>query len=65
MTMTRLKYTNVDALSRNPMGQATNDDEFNEKIQDIRIIQADTPKTEKKIFAIETGEDSDWFGFRR
>jgi hypothetical protein len=46
--MARLKYTNVDALSRNPMGQATNDDEFNEKIQDIRIIQADTPKIFKK-----------------
>ncbi len=27
-----LKHTNVDALNRNPMGQAMNDDDFNEKI---------------------------------
>jgi len=27
-----LKHVNVDALSRNPIGQATNDDDFNEEI---------------------------------
>ncbi len=27
-----LKHTNVDALSKNPMGQATNDDDFSEEI---------------------------------
>jgi hypothetical protein len=30
-----LKHTNVDALSRNPVGQATDDDDFSEEIQDI------------------------------
>jgi len=28
----RLKHTNVDALSRNPVGLATYDDDFNEEI---------------------------------
>jgi len=28
----RLKHTNVDALSRNPMGLTTDDNDFNEKI---------------------------------
>ncbi len=28
----RLKHTNVDALSRNPVGQATDDDDFSEEI---------------------------------
>jgi hypothetical protein len=27
-----LKHTNVDALSRNPMGQTTDDDNFSEEI---------------------------------
>ncbi len=35
--MSRLKHTNVDALSRNPVGPTTNDDDFNEEIQDIGL----------------------------
>jgi hypothetical protein len=30
-----LKHMNVDALSRNPVGPATNDNDFSEEIQDI------------------------------
>jgi hypothetical protein len=29
------RHTNVDALSRNPVGLATNDNDFSEEIQDI------------------------------
>ncbi len=36
------------------MGQATDDDDFNEKIRDIGIVQADTQKTKAKIFSIQT-----------
>jgi hypothetical protein len=60
-----LKHTNVDALSKNLVDQATDDDNFNEEIQDIGIVQANTPKIEQKIFSVQTGEDSDWFRFRR
>jgi hypothetical protein len=38
-----LKHTNVDALRKNPLGQATNDDDFSEKIQHIGTMQTDTP----------------------
>jgi hypothetical protein len=30
-----LKHANVDALSRNPVGSATDDDDFGEGIQDV------------------------------
>jgi len=60
-----LKHTNDDALSKNPMGQATNDNDFNEEIQDIEIVQANTTKIEENIFYVQTGGDSYWFGFKR
>ncbi len=61
----KLKHTNVDFLSRNPVGQATDDDDFSEKIQDIESVQVNTPETKENIFSIQIGEDSDWFGFKR
>jgi hypothetical protein len=36
-----LRHTNVDALSRNPVGSAVDDDDFDEEIQDIVGTQAD------------------------
>ncbi len=47
------------------MGQATNDDDFSEEIQDIESVQVDTPETEENIFSIRTNEDSNWFGLKR
>ncbi len=47
------------------MGQATDDDDFSEEIQDIRTIQANTPKIKENILSVQIGEDSDWFGFRK
>jgi hypothetical protein len=41
----RLKDTNVGALSRNLVGQATDDDDFNKEIQDIGTVQANTLET--------------------
>jgi hypothetical protein len=40
-----MKHTNVDALSRNPMGEAADDEDFNEEIQDIGTNQGDSIKT--------------------
>ncbi len=34
-----LRHTNVDALSRNPVGPATDDDDFSEEIQDMQILK--------------------------
>jgi hypothetical protein len=59
------KHTNVDALSRNPMGPTMDDDDFSEEIQDIRSIQTDTPRAEGEILFVQTGKEIEWFGFRR
>jgi hypothetical protein len=61
----RLKRTNVDALSRNPVGSTTDDNDFNEEIQDIRSIQTDTCGTEGEILSVQTGKKTKWFDFRR
>ncbi len=61
----RLNHINVDALSRNPVGPATYDDDFSEEIQDIGNIQVDMLETKEKMFSIQTKEGSKWFGFRR
>jgi uncharacterized protein YcaQ len=47
-----LKHTNVDALSRNPVGQATDDDDFSEEIQDIGTMQDDSIGTTGRIFSV-------------
>ncbi len=60
-----LKHGNVDALSRNPVGQATNDDDFSEEIQDIGAVQTDAHEAAEKVFSVQYGKDSDWLGFRR
>jgi hypothetical protein len=39
-------------LSRNPVGPTTNDDDFNDKIQDIGNIQTDTPEEEGEILSV-------------
>jgi hypothetical protein len=51
-----LKYTNVDALSKNLVGLAMDDDNFNEEIQDIGNMQIDMPKAKEKMFFIQIGE---------
>jgi len=52
-------------LSRNPVGPATNDDDFSEEIQDIGNMQIDMPKAKENMFFIQTDEGLEWFGFRR
>ncbi len=47
-----LRHTNVDALSRNLVGLATDDDDFSEKIQDIGNTQTDTPKEKAEILFV-------------
>ncbi len=60
-----LRHTNVDALSRNPVGSAADDDDFGEEIQDITIIQADVPGEEGELLCVQTGEETEWIGVRR
>jgi hypothetical protein len=60
-----LRHTNVDALSRNPVGSAANDDDFGEEIQDIAGTQADVPGEEGELLCVQTGEETKWVGVRR
>jgi hypothetical protein len=60
-----LRHTNADALSRNPVGQATDDDDFGEKIQDVRSPLNDTFKRKGEALLIQTGEGRKWLGVRR
>ncbi len=61
----RLRHTNVDALSRNPIGPATDDDDFSEEIQDMGSSQTDTPKGEGELLFVQTGKETKWLGIRR
>jgi hypothetical protein len=47
------------------VGQATNDDNFSEEIQDIGIVQTDSIETTEKIFSVQYGKDSEWFDFKK
>jgi len=51
-----LRHANADALSRNPVGQATDDDDFGEEIQDVGSSPTDTSKKEGDAQLIQTGE---------
>ncbi len=39
------------------MGQAMDDDDFSEEIQDIGTVQTDSTETTKKIFFVQYGKD--------
>jgi hypothetical protein len=60
-----LRHMNVDALSRNPVGPAMDDDDLCEEIQDIGNAQTDTPMEEGELLFIRTGEETEWIGIRR
>ncbi len=49
-----LGHTNVDALSRNPVGSATDDDDFGEEVQDVAGTQVDVPGEEKELLCVQS-----------
>jgi hypothetical protein len=60
-----MKHTNVDALSRNPVGEAKDDDDFCEEIRDISTGQGNSVAMAGGVFSIQTGRQSEWLGLRR
>jgi hypothetical protein len=44
----------VDALSRNPVGSAVDDDDFGEEIQDIAGTQTDVLGEEGELLCVKT-----------
>jgi len=60
-----MRHTNVDALSRNPVGDATDDDDFSGKIQDIGTRQGGSIEATGGIFSVRHNKESKWLGLRR
>jgi hypothetical protein len=60
-----LGHTNVDALSRNPVGPAADDDDFSEEIQNIASTQTDAFKGGEELLCVQTGKETEWLGVRR
>jgi hypothetical protein len=50
-----MRHTNANALSRNPVGQAADDDNFCQKIQDDPNTQNESAKATERVFAIQYG----------
>jgi hypothetical protein len=59
-----MKHTNVDALSRNPVGRAADDDDFSEEIRDIGTKQDESVEMTGGVFSVRHGEESKWLGLR-
>ncbi len=59
------RHANADALSRNPVGQAANDDDYRQEIQDDPNIQNGPAEATERVLAVQYGQDLDWFGLRR
>ncbi len=60
-----LRHTNIDALSRNPVGPATDDDDFSEEIQDIASTRADASRGDEEFLCVRTGKEKEWLSTRR
>ncbi len=58
-------HTNVDALSRNLVGPAADDDDFSEEIQDIASFRTDASRGDEEFLCVRTGKEKEWFGIRR
>jgi len=50
-----MRHANADALSRNPVGQVVDDDDFNEEIQDDLHIQNDPAEAIERMFSVRYG----------
>jgi hypothetical protein len=56
-----LKHANADALSRNPVEQAADDEDFREEIPDDPVTQHGTSEAAEKVLAIRKGQQLQWF----
>jgi hypothetical protein len=55
----------VDALSRNPVGPAADDNDFGEEIPDFTNAHAGLSGFEEKLLCMQAGEETEWMGTRR
>jgi hypothetical protein len=60
-----MKHANADALSRNPVGQAMDDEDFQQEIQDDPHTQHGLPAAAEKVLSVRHGQYMEWRGNRR
>ncbi|CAK9271077.1 unnamed protein product [Sphagnum jensenii] len=60
-----MRHANVDALNRNPVGQAVDDEDFHHEIQDDPYTQHGMTKTAERVLAVRHGQRLGWFGNMR
>jgi hypothetical protein len=56
---------NADALSRNPVGLAVEDEDFDKEIRDITGAHPDAPEEGVELLCAMAGKETEWMGFRR
>jgi hypothetical protein len=56
---------NANALSRNPVGLAVEDEDFSEEIRDTTGAQLDAPDEGAELFCAVTSKEMEWMGVRR
>ncbi len=61
----RVRHANADALSRNPVGQAMDDEDFHQEIQDDPHTQHGVAETTEKVLSVQHGQHMEWRGNRR
>ncbi|CAM6006888.1 unnamed protein product [Sphagnum balticum] len=60
-----LRHTNVDALSRNPVRIAVEDEDFGEEVREITDAHPDAFQDGAELLCALAGEDTEWMGNRR
>jgi len=56
---------NADALRRNPVGLAIEDEDFSEEIRDITGAHPDAPEKGLELLCAMVGKETEWMGVRR
>jgi hypothetical protein len=60
-----MRHANADALSRNPVGQVMDDEDFHQEIQDDSHTQHGLLEATEKVLSIGCGQHVEWHGNRR
>jgi len=60
-----LRHINVNALSKNPVGSAADDDDFSEEIQDTTKTRTDASKGDEEFLCVRTSKEKEWLSIKR
>jgi len=60
-----MRHANADALSRNLVGRAMDDEDFQQEVQDDPHTQHGLPVEAEKVLSVQPGQYMEWRGNRR